>query len=204
MGALLLPSALAGLALTHLCLAARKSGDPVWPGKALQRFKDAGNMTDRFNALAALVTGGHELGNAALERFHAMFKDEALVLDKWFALQAGAPDRGGNILPGVKQLMKHPDFNLKNPNRATDLQVAGPLESVLRWVPDEWLIASGLASEPVIGDQTRAELERESVIETFDKRLKVAQEGRSYVMGISFTSTHHNTFCRRFKADILI
>ena len=34
-----------------------------------------------------------------LQRFHAMFKDEALVLDKWFALQAGAPDRGGNVLP---------------------------------------------------------------------------------------------------------
>ena len=34
----------------------------------------------------------------ALQRFHAMFKDEALVLDKWFALQAGAPDRGGNVL----------------------------------------------------------------------------------------------------------
>ena len=75
-------------------------------------------MTDRFNALAALVTSGHELGNAALQRFHAMFKDEALVLDKWFALQAGAPDKGGNVLPAVRQLMQHPDFSLKNPNRA--------------------------------------------------------------------------------------
>jgi aminopeptidase N len=110
--------ALAGMALTHLCLAARKSGDTVWPGKAYQRFKDAGNMTDRFNALAALVTTGHELSGPALQRFHAMFKDEALVLDKWFALQAGAPDRDGNILPAVKQLMKHPDFNIRNPNRA--------------------------------------------------------------------------------------
>src|SRR5690349_22893847 len=43
--------ALAGIALTHLCLAARASGDSVWPGRTLQRFKDAGNMTDRFNAL---------------------------------------------------------------------------------------------------------------------------------------------------------
>jgi aminopeptidase N len=110
--------ALAGMALTHLCLAARKSGDAVWPGKAYQRFKDAGNMTDRFNALAALVTTGHELAAPALQRFHALFKDEALVLDKWFALQAGAPDRGGNVLPAVKQLMKHPDFNIRNPNRA--------------------------------------------------------------------------------------
>jgi aminopeptidase N len=110
--------ALAGLALTHLCLAARRSGDTVWPGKAYQRFKDAGNMTDRFNALAALVSSGHELAAGALQRFHALFSQEPLVLDKWFALQAGAPDRGGNVLPAVKQLMNHPDFSIRNPNRA--------------------------------------------------------------------------------------
>lgn len=110
--------ALAGMALTMLCIAARETGDPVWPGKAFQRFKDAGNMTDRFNALSALVVSGQPLARDALARFHAMFKDEALVIDKWFALQAGAPDRGGNVLPAVRQLMNHPDFNLKNPNRA--------------------------------------------------------------------------------------
>ncbi len=110
--------ALAGMALTHLCLAARATGDVVWPGKTLQRFKDAGNMTDRFNALSALVSSGHALAAQALARFHALFKDEALVIDKWFSLQAGAPDRGGDILPLVRQLMKHPDFSIKNPNRA--------------------------------------------------------------------------------------
>ena len=110
--------ALAGLALTMLCLAARDNGDPIWPGKAYQHFKDAGNMTDRFNALSALVVSEHALARDALARFHALFRDEALVLDKWFALQAGAPDRGGNVLPAVRALMKHPDFHLKNPNRA--------------------------------------------------------------------------------------
>ncbi|MDM0074549.1 aminopeptidase N [Variovorax sp. J2P1-59] len=110
--------ALAGIALTHLCLAARATGDTVWPGKTLQRFKDAGNMTDRFNALNALVASGHALAAQALARFHEIFKNEALVIDKWFSLQAGAPDRGGDILPLVKQLMKHPDFSIKNPNRA--------------------------------------------------------------------------------------
>ena len=110
--------ALAGMALSQLCLAARQTGDPVWPGKALQRFKDAGNMTDRFNALSALVNSGHALGAAAVARFHAMFKDEALVLDKWFALQAGACDRNGDVLPVVRQLMTHADFNMRNPNRA--------------------------------------------------------------------------------------
>ncbi len=110
--------ALAGLALQMLCLAARESGNPVWPGKAYQRFKDAGNMTDRFNALQALVVSGHALAQDALKRFHTLFQREDLVLDKWFALQAGAPDRDGNILPLVRQLMQHPDFHLRNPNRA--------------------------------------------------------------------------------------
>ncbi|MDR3369653.1 aminopeptidase N [Rhodoferax sp.] len=110
--------ALAGLALNYLCLAARNSGDTVWPGKAYQSFKDADNMTDRFNALAALVHSGHELAKPALARFHSLFKAEELVLDKWFALQAGCSDRGGQVLPAVRALMKHPDFNLKNPNRA--------------------------------------------------------------------------------------
>ena len=110
--------ALAGLALSMLCLAAQHTGDAVWPGKALQRFKDAGNMTDRANALSALVGSGHALAAPALARFHALFKDEPLVLDKWFALQAGAPDRCGNVLPLVKQLLHHPDFSIKNPNRA--------------------------------------------------------------------------------------
>jgi len=104
--------------LSQLCLDAVHSGDSVWPGKALQAFKDASNMTDRFNALQALVGSGHALAAPALARFHALFKDEALVLDKWFALQAGAPDRGGNVLAAVRQLLLHPDFSLKNPNRA--------------------------------------------------------------------------------------
>ena len=110
--------ALANLALLNLCLVAVHHQQTVWPGKALQRFKTASNMTDRFGAVSALVVAGHPLAEQALTRFHALFKDEALVIDKWFALQAGAPDRQGDILPVVKRLMTHPDFNLKNPNRA--------------------------------------------------------------------------------------
>ncbi|WP_114971053.1 aminopeptidase N [Rhodoferax ferrireducens] len=110
--------ALAGMALSQLCLAARDNADSVWPGKTYQRFKDAGNMTDRANALSALLSGGHALATPALARFHSQFKNEELVLDKWFAMQAGACDRGGQVLPAVRQLMAHPDFQLRNPNRA--------------------------------------------------------------------------------------
>ncbi len=110
--------ALAGMALYFLCLGATQSGDTVWPGKTLQRFKDASNMTDRFNALLALVVSGHPLAIPALQRFHALFKNEPLVLDKWFALQASTPDRNGQVLPAVRHLLNHPDFNIRNPNRA--------------------------------------------------------------------------------------
>jgi aminopeptidase N len=113
--------ALAGMALGFLCLGAATRNDSAWPGRAYQAFKDAGNMTDRFNALNALVASGHALAAPALERFHQLFQNEALVLDKWFALQAGASDRGGDILPKVRQLMMHPDFQLRNPNRARSL-----------------------------------------------------------------------------------
>jgi len=113
--------ALANLALSMLCLSARHSGDPVWPGRALQRFKDAGNMTDRLGALNALVASHSELAEPALQRFHALFKGDALVIDKWFALQATAPEMDGTVFARAKRLINHPDFSLKNPNRARSL-----------------------------------------------------------------------------------
>jgi aminopeptidase N len=113
--------ALAGLAMTMLCIAAVQNKDAVTPGRVFQQFKDAGNMTDRFNALSALVVSGHALAQDALALFHKMFQHEALVIDKWFALQAGAPDHAGDVLPRVRQLMQHADFSLRNPNRARSL-----------------------------------------------------------------------------------
>ncbi|MEP7302506.1 MAG: aminopeptidase N, partial [Caldimonas sp.] len=113
--------ALANLALTMLCIAAGESGDAAWPGRAWQRFKDASNMTDRQGALMALLACGSVLADAALERFHALFKAEPLVLDKWFALQATAQEKDGQVFARVKRLLAHPDFTLANPNRARSL-----------------------------------------------------------------------------------
>ena len=113
--------ALANLALANLVLDAVARGDTVWPGRALQRFKDAGNMTDRLGALAALVHGRSPLAAGALERFHAMFRGEALVIDKWFALQAAAPEHDGEVFARIRTLAKHPDYSLRNPNRARSL-----------------------------------------------------------------------------------
>jgi aminopeptidase N len=113
--------ALAGLALHMLCLQAVSTQDETMQGKTLQAYKDAGNMTDRFNALSALVQSGSRLAEHALSHFHGTHRHEALVIDKWFALQAGASDRQGDVLPKVRQLLRHPDFDIQNPNRARSL-----------------------------------------------------------------------------------
>ena len=116
--------ALANLALDMLVLHATLTGDTVWPGRAYQRFKDAGQMTDRLAALGTLVDCQSPLAEAALQRFHQLAAGDALVLDKWFTLQSCAReplDGPGVVLPRVKALMQHPDFSLKNPNRARAL-----------------------------------------------------------------------------------
>lgn len=113
--------ALANLALAMLVLDAETTRDPVWPGKAFQRFKDAAHMTDRFGALAALVHAHAELAQPALERFYAQFRHEPLVIDKWFALQAGASERDGRVFARARALLQHPDCSLRNPNRARSL-----------------------------------------------------------------------------------
>ena len=113
--------ALANMALKNLCCVAQAAGDAVWPGKAYQRSKTATNMTDRIGAIKALLESQSPLAQQALERFYAQFKGDALVIDKWFALQACRNDVDGEVLQHVKQLTRHPDFVLNNPNRVRSL-----------------------------------------------------------------------------------
>jgi aminopeptidase N len=113
--------ALSNLALSMLCLDSATRGDAVWPGRAYQCFKDASNMTDRLGALSALVSSHSELAQPALARFHELFHREALVVDKWFSMQVTAPEREGRVFARALSLLEHPDFNLKNPNRARSL-----------------------------------------------------------------------------------
>ena len=117
-------------ALAMLCRHAVRSGDAVWPGRAYQQVKDAGNMSERLAALNALVHARAELAEPALQRFHAMADGNALVLDKWFDVQARASEAAstssgsGTVLARVKALLHHPDFTLRNPNRVRALLVA--------------------------------------------------------------------------------
>ncbi len=119
--------ALSGLALSQLCLAVSldTNGSTAqrdnWAKIALDDFEHADNMTQRMNALNALISCGHPQAKYALEVFYKLFKNDPLVMDKWFAIQASANSRGGDLLAKVRTLMLHSDFEIKNPNRARAL-----------------------------------------------------------------------------------
>ena len=91
---------------------------------ASAQYQSANNMTDQYGALAVLVNFSLSHAQASLSNFHERFKSDALVIDKWFALQATRqidPQDTGSVLTNVLSLRKHPDFNIKNPNRARSL-----------------------------------------------------------------------------------
>jgi aminopeptidase N len=82
---------------------------------AKAQFDGADNMTDRQGALGILVSLDAPERAAALDAFHARFHADALVLDKWFALQAAA--QRTDTVDQVLALEKHPEFTIANPNR---------------------------------------------------------------------------------------
>ncbi|SMS11356.1 Puromycin-sensitive aminopeptidase [Pseudomonas viridiflava] len=108
--------ALQNIALSYLML----SGKPQVLTATIDQFDTSDNMTERLTALAVLVNSPFtEERDKALAVFAENFKDNALVMDQWFSVQAGSTQPGG--LERVKELMQHPAFNLKNPNKVRAL-----------------------------------------------------------------------------------
>ena len=85
---------------------------------AKSQFNAADNMTEQLSALSILIHAGH--GDAATAAFYNQWKDDRLVIDKWFAIQvsSAAPDAA---LAKVEDLSRHADFEWKNPNRFRSL-----------------------------------------------------------------------------------
>ena len=86
---------------------------------ALNQFSCAAGMTDKlaaFSLLASMSGGGESAREAAIAQFYQDANEDPLVINKWFAVQAGThlPD----ALDRVVKLMTHKDFTLTNPNRA--------------------------------------------------------------------------------------
>lgn len=82
-------------------------------------YHAAKNMTDEIAALKILSEINPETRQKAIDTFYSKWKHDKLVLDKWFAIQAGSvlPD----TLNIVKSLIKHEDFSMQNPNKVRSL-----------------------------------------------------------------------------------
>jgi aminopeptidase N len=109
---------LKNLALAYLMAAHAAEGQ----GACLAQFEEATNMTDRLAALGLLVQSDLPERADALSGFYERWRDDALVIDKWFSLQATAqrPD----AVETARALLGHEAFRLTNPNRVRALIAA--------------------------------------------------------------------------------
>ncbi len=82
---------------------------------AVEQYHHASNMTDRLAAVNALVDIDCPERHDILQLFHDFAGDDALILDKWFSVQAASslPD----TLNTVYSLMQQPEFDMHNPNK---------------------------------------------------------------------------------------
>ncbi|WP_137045453.1 aminopeptidase N [Pseudolabrys sp. FHR47] len=87
--------------------------------RASEQYATADNMTDRMAALSTLVQHDAPGRTEALDDFYTRYADNALVIDKWFSLQASGPHK--STLDKVRALTAHPAFSMGNPNRVRAL-----------------------------------------------------------------------------------
>ena len=106
--------------LTNLSLLFISKADPVLANTLVQKqLADSNNMTDYLGALVVANNAQLDCRESAMHEFDERWFDNGLVMDKWFALQASAPD--SDVLSRVKALFDHRSFDFSNPNRLRSL-----------------------------------------------------------------------------------
>ncbi len=86
----------------------------------VDQFQHSDNMTDVLAAFVCLVNSRFEDDKAAaLEQFYQRWQSEPLVINQWFTVQATCTLPG--TLERVEQLMAHPAFDIRNPNKVRAL-----------------------------------------------------------------------------------
>lgn len=107
-------------ALRNMCLGLLMELEtPAIIAQCRTQLDDADNMTEAMAALIALANCECPERDHALSTFYDKWRNEPLVIDKWFAVQSGS--RLPDTLDQVKKLMHHRDFDLKNPNKVRAL-----------------------------------------------------------------------------------
>ncbi len=106
--------------LKNLCLGYLMAlDDPTIRDDCRRQFENADNMTDSLAALRCFANDTRGERDPLIESFHDRWKDDPLVIDKWFAIQATS--RRLDSLERVRELLTYPTFDLTNPNRVRAL-----------------------------------------------------------------------------------
>jgi aminopeptidase N len=106
--------------LRNVCLSYLAHGNPQHLELAQAQLANASNMTDQLAALKVLAyRGSEDQADAALEQFYQQWQSEALVVNQWLAVQATR--FAGDGIARVLDLMAHPAFDVKNPNKVRSL-----------------------------------------------------------------------------------
>jgi len=86
---------------------------------ALHQYQSSDNMTDRIASLLAVNNLDNDTRNKLFDMYATYYKNEALAMDKWFALHAIS--RIPNRVPQLQQLMQHRTYQATNPNKIYSL-----------------------------------------------------------------------------------
>ncbi|MCW8851019.1 MAG: aminopeptidase N C-terminal domain-containing protein, partial [Gammaproteobacteria bacterium] len=113
------PAAMAERFLRNQALSYLMYLDQQGESLALAQFQCAENMTDQMAAFRSLVHHETASSEQVINEFYQQWRDEHLVMDKWFTVQATVP-RVSSIAR-VEKLFEHADFDIKNPNRVRSL-----------------------------------------------------------------------------------
>ena len=106
--------------LRNVCRAFVLRADPAHIEPVAEKYGEmAQNMTHEWGILSAVNGNESDTHNRLLAQFADKFSDDALVMDKYFALVGSS--RRSDTLQQVQTALQHPKFSLENPNKARSL-----------------------------------------------------------------------------------
>ena len=114
------PEAAGWRTLRNVCRVFVLRADPAHIETVAEKYGEmAQNMTHEWGILSAVNGNESDTRNRLLAQFADKFSDDALVMDKYFALVGSS--RRSDTLQQVQTALQHPKFSLENPNKARSL-----------------------------------------------------------------------------------
>ena len=142
----------------------------------------------RFTATAAVVIAPRQSNIVGMDAVLSSLSADPATVETQIKL-IKSRDHAARVVQAL-ELHKDPELHPLDPKaRDLALTVADPWSALVRWLPGDWLIATGLAEEQPARVAAAPQAGVDRALDAFAARLAVLQDGRSHVINVSFTST---------------